>query len=103
MARSRDPRDDRQVVCRHEQALSDLFSSVLVLCEKAGLVKSGIVVIDGTKLHANARRDSNFDNDRIAKEIIGKAIATDQLRLASAVVVAKEPSVVRVAFAWRVG
>ena len=57
-------------ICRHEQALSDLFSSVLSLCAKAGLVGSGIVAIDGTKLHANASRDSNFDYDRIAKEII---------------------------------
>jgi hypothetical protein len=65
-------------ICRHEQALSDLFSSVLALCEKAGLVKSGIVAIDGTKLHANASRDSNFDYDRIAQEIIAEAIATDE-------------------------
>ena len=65
-------------ICRHERALSDLFSGVLALCEKAGLVKSGIVAIDGTKLHANASRDSNFDYDRVAREIIAEAIATDQ-------------------------
>ncbi len=28
-------------ICRHEQALSELFSSVLALCAKAGLVKAG--------------------------------------------------------------
>ena len=65
-------------ICRHEQALGDLFSSVLALCAKAGLVGSGIVAIDGTKLHANASRDSNFDYDRIAQEIIAEAIATDE-------------------------
>jgi hypothetical protein len=65
-------------ICRHEQALSDLFSAVLGLCAKAGLVGSGIVAIDGTKLHANASRDSNFDYDRIAREIIEEAIATDE-------------------------
>ena len=59
-------------ICRHEQALGDLFSSVLTLCAKAGLVKSGVVAIDGTKLHANASRDSNFDYDRIAREIIAE-------------------------------
>ncbi len=36
------------------------------------------MAIDGTKLHANASRDSNFDYDRIAKEIIAEAIATDE-------------------------
>ena len=65
-------------IWRHEEGLSDLFSGVLALCEKAGLVKSGIVAIDGTKLHANASRDSNFDYDRIASEIIAEAIATDE-------------------------
>jgi len=65
-------------ICRHEQALSDLFSGVLALCEKAGLVKSGVVAIDGTKLHADASRDSNFDYDRVAREILAEAIATDQ-------------------------
>jgi transposase len=65
-------------ICRHEQALSDLFSGVLALCAKAGLVKPGIVAIDGTKLQADASRDSNFDYDRIAQEIIAEAIATDE-------------------------
>ena len=63
---------------RHEQALGDLFASVLGLCAKAGLVKSGIVAIDGTKVHANASRDANVDYDGIAREIIAEAIATDE-------------------------
>ena len=65
-------------ICRHEHALSDLFGSVLGLCAKAGLVRSGIVAIDGTKVHANASRDANVDYDRIAREIIAEAIATDE-------------------------
>ena len=65
-------------VCRHEERLSELFSSVLGLCEKAGLVKSGVVAIDGTKMHANASRDSNVDYDRIAREILAEAKATDE-------------------------
>ncbi len=39
---------------RHEDALAELFSSVLSLCKEAGLVKVGVVAIDGTKVHANA-------------------------------------------------
>src|SRR3954452_5304737 len=35
-------------VCRHERALADLFADVLKLCDRAGLVKPGVVSIDGT-------------------------------------------------------
>ena len=62
---------------RHQQRLAELFTSVLRLCAKAGLVKSGVVAVDGTKLSASANSDSNVDYDRIAKEIIAEAIATD--------------------------
>lgn len=65
-------------VCRHQAALAALFSAVLGLCEKAGLVRSGVVAVDGTKLHANASRDANVDCDRVAREIIAEAIATDE-------------------------
>jgi Transposase DDE domain/Transposase domain (DUF772) len=63
---------------RHETALAGLFSSVLRLCDRAGLVASGIVAIDGTKFHANASRDANVDYDQIAREVIADAIATDE-------------------------
>src|SRR6266498_2414404 len=39
---------------RHETALADLFGAVLGLCADAGLVRVGVVAIDGTKVHANA-------------------------------------------------
>jgi hypothetical protein len=62
---------------RHETALAGLFSAVLRLCDRAGLVASGIVAIDGAKFHANASRDANVDYDQIAREVIAAAIATD--------------------------
>jgi transposase len=65
-------------VKRHEASLGELFSSVLGLCAKAGLVASGVVAIDGTKMHANASRDANVDYDRIAREIIAEGRATDE-------------------------
>jgi transposase len=65
-------------ICRHERALAELFGQVLGLCDEAGLVRSGVVAIDGTKLHANASRDSNVDYDRVAREILAEAIATDE-------------------------
>lgn len=63
---------------RHQDALNELFGAVLKLCARAGLVDSGIVAVDGTKLTANASSDSNVDYDRIAGEIIEQAIATDE-------------------------
>ncbi len=65
-------------VARHQVALAGLFTAVLELCGKAGLVKSGVVAIDGTKLPGNASRFVNVDYDRIAREIIEQAIATDE-------------------------
>ena len=50
----------------------------LRLCDRAGLVASGIVAMDGTKFHANASRDANVDYDQIAREVIADAIATDE-------------------------
>ena len=58
--------------------MAELFGSVLGLCAKAGLVGSGVVAVDGTKLSASASRDANVDYDRIAREIIAEAIATDE-------------------------
>ena len=64
-------------LCRHEVALAGLFASVLRLCAKAGLVESRVVAIDGTKMRANASRDRNIDFDRVAREILEEAKATD--------------------------
>ncbi len=65
-------------VRRHEGPLGELFGAVLELCGKAGLVASGVVAIDGTKMPANASRNANVDYGQIAREIIAEAIASDQ-------------------------
>jgi transposase len=65
-------------VHRHQDALAGLFTAVLELCAKAGLVRAGIVVFDGTKLSGNAHRDRNLDYGQIAREIIEQAIETDE-------------------------
>jgi transposase len=62
---------------RHEAALGDLFTGVLSLCARAGLVASGVVAVDGTKISGNAHRDRSLDYDEIAREIIAETIATD--------------------------
>jgi transposase len=65
-------------VVRHEAALGGLLGSVLALCAKAGLLSTGVVAIDGTKLKANASREANSDYERIAREIVAEAKATDE-------------------------
>jgi transposase len=62
---------------RHEQALGDLFSAVLSLCARAGLVASGVVAVDGTKISGNAHRDRSLDYDQIAREIIAETLKVD--------------------------
>jgi transposase len=65
-------------ICRHERALSDLFGEVLRLCDRAGLVKRGVVSIDGTRIAGNASPEVNREFDRIAGEIVAEAKATDE-------------------------
>ena len=63
---------------RHQQALLGLFTDVLKLCDEAGLVKSGVVSIDGTRIAGNASPDVNFHFEQIAREIMAETVATDE-------------------------
>jgi transposase len=65
-------------VARHAAALGELFGEVLRLCGEAGLVRPGVVAIDGTRLAGNASRESTRDFEQIAREILAEAIATDE-------------------------
>ena len=53
---------------RHERALADLFGDVLRLCDRVGLVKPGVVSIDGTRIAGNASPEVNHEFDRIARD-----------------------------------
>ena len=63
---------------RHEAALAELFGQVLGLCAQAGLVRPGVVAIDGTRMAGNASRESTLDFGAIAREILADARATDE-------------------------
>jgi transposase len=63
---------------RHEAALAELFTGVLGLCRKAGLVKVGLLAVDGMKLHANASQHANRDYRRIAEELLAEAERVDR-------------------------
>jgi transposase len=63
---------------RHETALADLFGQVLELCAEAGLVKVGVIAIDGTKVHANASQHAARDYEQLAREILAEADQVDR-------------------------
>jgi transposase len=65
-------------IVRHQGALAALFSEVLRLCDHAGLVKPGVVAIDGTRLAGNASRERNQEFAKIAMEIVERVKATDE-------------------------
>lgn len=53
---------------RHLKALQDLFPQILLLCKASGLVKAGIIALDGTKVKANASLRRNRTYDQLSKE-----------------------------------
>jgi len=50
---------------RHLGALGELFTQVLRLCDKAGLVKLGHVALDGSKIKANASKHKAMSYGRM--------------------------------------
>src|SRR5712691_10764605 len=65
---------------RHADALIGLFTGVLALCAEAGLVRVGLVAIDGTGIRVNANRDRVCDEDPLreqAERLLAEAEAED--------------------------
>ncbi len=66
-------RPDFRTICRfrseHEKALERLFVQVLWLCREAGLVKLGVVALDGAKVAANAALDANRNHEALKEEV----------------------------------
>ena len=64
---------DHATICRfrrqHEQALAGLFTGVLGLCAEAGLLRVGVVALDGAKLRANASRERNRTDAELEAEV----------------------------------
>lgn len=53
---------------RHREAIADLFVQVLRLCAKAGLVKLGLIALDGTKIRAAASKHRAMSHGRMLEE-----------------------------------
>ena len=65
---------------RHAEALVALFSGVLALCREVGLVRVGLVAIDGTGIRANANKDRVMQESELAEEarrLLAEAEAED--------------------------
>jgi transposase len=62
---------------RHERAIDELFGGVLELCARSGLVKVGVVSVDGTKIAASASHHANRTYQQIAEEILKEAAEID--------------------------
>ena len=54
---------------RHAEALKGLFTDILRLCKEAGLVKVGVVALDGTKMAADAALEANRTYESIRSEV----------------------------------
>ena len=62
---------------RHETAIAQLFGSVLELCATAGMVKVGVVALDGAKIAAAATHHATRTYQQIAEEILQDAARLD--------------------------
>jgi hypothetical protein len=57
--------------------LGELFGEVVALCAESGLVRVGVIAVDGTKVAANAAVQATRDYEQIAREILAEADAVD--------------------------
>src|SRR5918995_1196010 len=62
---------------RHEAAIAGLFGEVLALCARSGLVRVGVVAVDGTKIAAAATHHATRTYEQIAQEILEDAARID--------------------------
>src|SRR4051795_1475533 len=62
---------------RHEAAIAELFGAVLTLCARSGLVRVGVVAVDGTKIAAAATHHATRSYEQIAREILEEAARID--------------------------
>jgi transposase len=62
---------------RHQEALAELFGQVLGLCSAAGLVRAGVIAVDGSKFRAAASDSAIRSYEGIAAEVLAAAERID--------------------------
>ena len=63
---------------RHRSAFEALFAEVLKLCHRAGLVRLGVVALDGTKVKANAALAANRTAKSLEAEVAAMVSEADE-------------------------
>jgi len=73
---------------KHLENIKPLFLQVLLMCKQAGMVRVGIVALDGTKVTARAALDRNWTWEKLSEQeklllaevesLLGHAEATDK-------------------------
>jgi hypothetical protein len=63
---------------RHQGLIAGLFVQVLALCHEAGLVQVGEIIVDGTKMRAEASMDCNRGYESVVGEILEQAETADR-------------------------
>ncbi|TQN35366.1 transposase [Blastococcus colisei] len=66
-------------VTRHRQPLQELFAQVLRVCHEAGMVRLGVIAVDGTKIAANASWSKNHTSASLAHQVAEEQARYDQL------------------------
>lgn len=64
---------------RHREALEGLFAQVLRLCHEAGMVRLGVIAVDGTKIAANASWSANHTAAAMAHQVTEEQARFDAL------------------------
>jgi transposase len=62
---------------RHQEALAGLFGQVLGLCAEAGMVRAGVIAVDGSKFAAAASDSAIRSYEEIAAEVLAEAERID--------------------------
>ena len=76
---------------RHELALAEVLVDSLRLCADAGLVKLGTVILDGTKMEADASKDASRTLADIEAEVAGLLAEAEGTDLAEDELARRDP------------
>jgi transposase len=76
----------------HQDAITDLFTQVLLLCATAGLRQVGVVAVDGTKIAASAGLGKTRERDTVQREYQRLRAEVEQMLAEAAAVDADQDS-----------
>jgi transposase len=63
----------------HQDAVAGVFAQVLRLCHEAGMVRLGVIAVDGTKIAADASWAKSYTADALAHQVAEEQAAFEEL------------------------